>query len=79
MEELASDAKDTLVKAFPFLENLLDVENLKQTLKTTGMDLIRDYMASANPETQEKANTLGSVIKILYPDLTDEVDSILGK
>ena len=79
VEELASDAKDTLVKAFPFLEDLLDVENLKQTLKTTGMDLMRNYMASANPETQEKANTLGSVIKILYPDLSDEVDTVLGE
>lgn len=78
-DELASDAKDTLVKAFPFLEDLLDVENLKQQLKTTGLDLMRKYMDSTNPETREKADTLGSVIKILYPELTDEVDTVLAE
>ena len=78
-DELASDAKDTLTKAFPFLEDLLNLDNWKQSLKTTGMDLLRDYMDSANPETREKANTLGSVIKILAPDLTDEVNAILGE
>ena len=78
-DELASDAKNTLVQAFPFLEDLLDVENLKQQLKTTGLDLMREYMSSASPETQEKANTLGGVIRILAPDLADEVDSILGE
>lgn len=78
-DKLAGDAKDTLVKAFPFLEDLLDVDNLKQTLKTTGMDMMRDYMASANPKTQEKADTLGALIKYLYPELSADVDSILGK
>lgn len=78
-DQLASDARDTLVKAFPFLEKVLDLDNWKQALKTTGMDLLRDYVASATPETMEKANTLGGVIKILAPDLADEVDSILAE
>lgn len=79
VEELTSDAKDTLVKAFPFLEDLLNVDNLKQQLKTTGLKLIETYMDSADPATQEKAGTLGAVIKILVPDLTDEVDAVLGE
>ena len=79
VEELAGDAKDTLVKAFPFLEKVLDLDNWKQALKTTGIDLLREYMASANPEIREKADTLGSVIKILAPDLTDEVDTVLAQ
>lgn len=78
-DQLASDARDTLVKAFPFLEKVLDLDNWKQALKTTGMELLRDYVASATPETMEKASTLGGVIKILAPDLADEVDSILAE
>ena len=78
-DALASDAKDTLVKAFPFLEKVLDLDNWKQALKTTGIDLMRKYMDSADPETQEKAETLGAVIRILAPDLADEVASVLGE
>lgn len=79
IDQLASDAKDTLVKKFPVLEQLLDFDNLKQILKTTGLDLMREYLNSTQPETQEKADTLGAIIKILYPDLTDEVDAVLGE
>ena len=79
VEKLAADAKDTLVKTFPVLEDLLNLDNLKQTLKTTGLDLMRDYLDSTQPETQLKAETLGAIIKILYPDLTDEVNAVLGE
>lgn len=79
VEQMTADAKETLMKKFPILEDLLDFDNLKQLLKTTGLDLMNQYVSSAAPETQEKANTLGAVIKILYPDLTDEVDAVLGQ
>ena len=79
IEELGANAKDTLVKKFPVLNDLLNFDNLKQLLKTTGLDLMNQYVSSTSAETQEKANTLGAVIKILYPDLTDEVDAILGQ
>ena len=78
VEQMASDAKDTLVEKFPVLEQLLNLDNLKQILKTTGLDLLREFVSSTQPETQEKADTLGAIIKILYPDLTDEVDAVLG-
>ena len=79
VDQLTGDAKDTLVKAFPFLENVLDLDNWKQALKTTGLDLLRDYVSGASPESREHADTLGAVIRILSPDLADEVDAILGK
>ena len=79
VEEMTADAKDALVKKFPILEDLLNFDNLKQLLKTTGLDLMNQYISSKSPETQEKAGTLGAIIKILYPDLTDEVDAILRK
>ena len=79
IEELGANAKDTLIKKFPALNDLLNFDNLKQLLKTTGLDLMNQYLSSQSPETQEKANTLGAIIKILNPDLTDEVDAILGQ
>ena len=77
VEQMTADAKDTLMKKFPILEDLLDFDNLKQLLKTTGLDLMSQYLKSTSAETQEKANTLGAIIKILCPDLTDEVDAVL--
>lgn len=79
VEEMTADAKDALIRKFPVLEDLLDFDNFKQLLKTTGLDLMNQYLSSKSPETQEKANTLGAIIKILNPDLTDEVDAILGQ
>ena len=78
-DELAAGARDALVEAFPALEQVLNFDNLKQTMKTTGLDLMREYLSSTDPQTQEKADTLGAVIKILCPDLTDEVDAVLGE
>ena len=78
-DELAADTKDALVKQFPTLKQVLNFDNLKQTMKTTGLDLMQEYLSSAEAQTREKAETLGGVIKILCPDLADEVDAILGK
>ena len=79
IDQLTDDAKDTLVKAFPFLENVLDLDNWKQALQTTGLELLRDYAAGASADSLEHADTLGTVIKILSPDLADQVDAILEK
>ena len=79
VEELGATAKDTLVKKFPVLNDLLNFDNLKQLMKTTGLDLMNQYINSKTLETQKKAETIGAIIQILYPDLTDEVEAILGK
>ena len=76
-DKLVGDARDTLVQTFPFLEQVLNLENWKQALETTGMNLLQTYMDNASPESLERANTLGEVIKRLAPDLADEVDAIL--
>ena len=78
VDQLTGDAKDTLVKTFPVLEKLLDSENWKQSIRTTGLELLQKYMAGASAESRENAQTLGSLIKILCPELAGEVNSILG-
>ena len=79
VEELGANAKDTLVKKVPVLNDLLNFDNLKQLMKTTGLDLMNQYIKSQTPDAREKAETLGAIIQILYPDLTDEVEAVLGK
>ena len=78
-EKLAADAKDTLVTAFPFLEPILNLNNLTHVLKTTGLEIVQGYVDNGSPEFIEKANTLGDFIKMLAPELTADVDAVLGQ
>ena len=78
-DKLAGDAKNTLITAFPFLEQVLDLENWKQSLETTGLKLIQKYVDDQTPESLEKAQTLGEVIKRLTPELSADVDRILAQ
>ena len=77
-DKLAGDARDTLVTAFPFLEPVLNPDNWKQSLENTGLKLLEQYMADLSPESQEKAENLGRVIKYLMPELSQDVDAILA-
>ena len=78
-DKLAGDAKNTLITAFPFLEQVLDLENWKQSLETTGLKLIQKYVDDQTSESLEKAQTLGEVIKRLTPELSADVDRILAQ
>ena len=78
-EEMTTNARNALFEKFPTLEELTDFDDLKQLLKTTGLELLEQYLHSTTPGTQAKAETLGAIIQILSPDLTDEVEAILSK
>ena len=79
VDQLTGDAKDTLVKTFPVLEKLMNKDNWKQSIRTTGLDLLQKYMDGASAESRENAQTLGAILKILSPDLAGEINAILGK
>lgn len=74
LKNLASEGYDTLTEKYPALKS----ENVKAFLKENGLKLMNTYLDSTLPETQEKARKLGEIIKILYPDLTDEVNAVIG-
>ena len=78
-EKLAEDARDTLAKAFPFLEPVLYLDNLNHVLKTSGLEIIQDYVDKGTPAALEKAQTLGDFIKTIAPDLTADVNAVLGQ
>ena len=73
---LAADAKANLVKAFPALEQLLSFKGIHDFFRTRGIEMTREYLASADPAAQKRAETLGELTKILFPDLIDEVEAV---
>lgn len=75
LQSYAKEGYETLVKKYPALE----AENVKAFLKNNGLDLMNKFLSSTNEETQANADKLGAILKILYPDLTDEVDQVLAQ
>lgn len=77
-EELKGYAQkgyDALTEKYPALKG----ENIKAFLKENGLELMNKYLQSADEAKQENARKLGEIIKILNPELTDEVDGVLAK
>ena len=77
-EELKSYAQqgyDALTEHFPALKG----ENIKAFLKNNGLELLNKYIESSDETMQENARKLGEIIKILNPELSDEVDSVIAE
>ena len=75
LQSYAKEGYEALVKKYPALE----AENVKVFLKNNGLELMNKFLDSTNEETRLNANKLGQILKILYPDLTDEVDQVLAQ
>ena len=75
LESYAKEGYDALVEKYPALA----ADNVKAFLKDNGLELMNKLLSSTDEATQEKAGKLGAIIKILYPDLTDEVDQVLAQ
>ena len=64
---------DSLTEKYPALKG----ENIKAFLKEHGLELLNKYVSSSDEAMQENARKLGEIIKILNPELTDEVDAVI--
>lgn len=73
LKEYAQQGYEDLIRQFPALKG----ENIRQFLKDNGLELMKKHLESADESKQETANKLGQIIKILYPELTNEVDSVI--
>ena len=76
-EQLEQDAKqgyDTLTDLYPALK----AENVKAFLKENGLSLLNKFVESSDFQKQENARKLGEILKILNPELSDEVDSVIA-
>lgn len=75
-EDLKSQAQqgyDAVTEKYPVLKQ----ENVKSFLKENGLSLMNKFLSSTDEGMQENARKLGEIIKILNPELSDEVDSII--
>lgn len=74
LKEYTQKGYEDLTRQFPALKG----ENIRQFLKENGLELMNKYLESTDVSKQETARKLGQIIKILYPELTDEVDSVIS-
>lgn len=74
IQKYASQGYDALTEHFPALRS----ENIKSFLKTNGLQLLNQYVESSDETMQENARKLGEIIKILNPELSDEVNAVIN-
>lgn len=70
----AQQGYDALTDRYPALK----AENVKAFLKDNGLSLLNQLVDGTDAETQDNAQKLGEIIKILNPELTEEVDQVIG-
>ena len=73
LKTMAKEGYDTLTDHYPALES----ENIRSYLKENGLSLLNTLVGSTDAETQDNARKLGEILKILNPELTDEVNSVI--
>ena len=73
LKECARQGYDTLTERYPALKS----ENIRSFLKENGLSLLNTLVDSTDAKTQDNAQKLGEIIKILNSELADEVDAIL--
>ena len=77
LQEYAEKGAESLVEKYPSLKVLTDSEQMKEVLKDKGLALAGRLLESTDQETQENARKIGEIIKILYPELTEDVNAVL--
>lgn len=75
LKTYAQEGYDALTEKYPALKG----ENIKAFLKENGLELMKKYLQSTDAEKQENARKLGQILKILNPELSDEVDAVIEK
>ena len=74
LKAYAQDGYTAMTDKYPALKS----ENVKTFLKDNGLKLMGSLLESSDGQMQENARKLGEILKILSPDLSDEVDAIIG-
>ena len=75
LKAYAQQGYDALTDHFPALKT----ENIKAFLKDHGLELMKKYVSSTDETQQDNARKLGEILKILNPELTDEVNSVIAE
>ena len=74
LQDYAQQGYDALIEKYPALSG----ENIKSFLTENGLKLMSKYLSSTDEQVQENARKLGQILKILNPELSDEVDKVIS-
>lgn len=75
LKKYTQEGYSALTDKYPALKG----DNIKAFLKENGLELMKKYLQSTDETKQENARKLGEILKILNPELGDEVDAVITK
>ena len=75
---VGQDAIEKFKDSIPALKEFLSREDVKEKFETVGLPLIKEYLGYKLDSMRLKAETLGKIITIFAPDLTQQVEDIFA-
>lgn len=75
---LGQAAVDKFKESIPALKEFLGREDVQEKFETVGLPLIKEYLGYKLDSMRLKAETLGKIIMIFAPDLTEQVEDIFA-
>ena len=78
IDTLGQAAIDKFKETIPALKEFLARDDVKEKFETVGLPLIKEYLGYKVETMRLKAETLGKIIMIFAPDLTEQVEDIFA-
>lgn len=63
---------------FPAFQSLLECSDLETSFAEVGIPILQEYIDGENSEYALNARVLGDMMRVLYPELDDEVNALLS-
>ena len=76
---MTADAAAKLKESIPALAEFLSREDVKEQFKEVGLPLIEEFLSYNLESMKLKAETLGKIITIFAPELTEQVEAIFDQ
>ena len=73
---LTEEAVTKFKESIPALKEFLAREDVKEKFETVGLPMIKEFLNYNIESWRLKAETLGNIIRIFAPELTEQVDAI---
>ena len=76
VDTVTADSAAKLKESVPALAEFLSREDVKEQFKEVGLPLIEEFLSYNLESMKLKAETLGKIITIFAPELTEQVEEI---
>lgn len=78
LSSVSAEAIEKFKNSIPALKDFLAREDVQEKFETVGLPLIREFLSYNLESMRLKAETLGKIIAIFAPELTEQVDEIFA-